>query len=215
MLENSLIVIEWLFFAYISYRIGNRLNIKKSYPWYIIPLWNFWILGKDSEIKIKKIFLVLVGILVMALIFVLLFLTYTSDSAITIIGGVDGATSVFIANRLAPDILSIFAVVIYLFIKLFTMILWGSVAKKMGKEYGIYVLFGLFSIYIPPLLLAFEKIDKFITTDRFSNIYRPLSAEEKKAFNNENSIPKKRIHRAVSIGVLFLILLSVVYTFNL
>ena len=44
MFENNLIVIQWIFFAYTSYIIGNKLNIKESYPWYIIPLWNFWML---------------------------------------------------------------------------------------------------------------------------------------------------------------------------
>jgi len=213
MLENSLIIIEWIFFAYMLYRIGNRLNIKKSYPWYIIPLWNFWILGKHSEMKIKNFSLIFVGTLVMVSIFAL-FLIHTSDSAITIIGGADGATSLFIANRLAPDILLIFIMIIFLFIRLFVIIFWGSVAKKIGKEQGAYVVFGLFSIYLPPLLLAFEKIDKLITTDTLSNMYSPLSVEEEEALSQEDSIPKNRINRAVSIGVLLLILLSIFYAVN-
>ena len=54
MLTISLLAIKWIFFAYVSYKIGNKLHIGKSYPWYIIPLWNFWILAKGSEIKILQ-----------------------------------------------------------------------------------------------------------------------------------------------------------------
>jgi hypothetical protein len=213
MLELSFII-QWLFFAYMSYQIGNRLNIKKSYPWYIIPLWNFWILGKNSEIKIKKISLVLVGILVMALIFVL-FSTYTTTTAssISIINGANEETSLFIANHLAPPLLEIFPLMALLMIKFIGIpIFWGAVARKMGKEYGVYVLLGLFSIYLPPLLLAFERIDKLIT---HSSIYSPLSKEAQKLLVRENSIPIEKMNRVISIGVLVLILLSVVYTVNL
>jgi len=68
MLEIVSYIIPWIFFAYTSYRIGNKLNIKKSYPWYIIPLWNFWILAKKSEMRIKFFSLILIFIVIATLL---------------------------------------------------------------------------------------------------------------------------------------------------
>lgn len=220
MLEISLIVIPWIFFAYIFYRIGNKLHIKKSYPWYIIPLWNFWILAKKSEIKIKDFSLILIMTLIVPLLWVFFFIDITSSSSATsIIGGADGPTSIFIANRLALTWIDALAIYIYSIIAVATIativvvsIFWGSVARKMGKEYGVYVVLGLFSFYLPPLLLAFESIDKVITTNRIPNMYSPLLAEEKEVWDKENNMPKEKINRIVSIGVLVLIFSSIVYT---
>jgi len=213
MFEVDLIVIEWLFFAYMSYQIGNRLNIKKSYPWYIIPLWNFWILGQKSEVRIKEVFFVFVMILIFVLVFIYTLDPSSDDASLKILSGADEETSLFIANHLAPPLLEIFPLMALLIIKFIGIpIFWGGVAQKMGKEYGVYVLLGLFSIYLPPLLLAFEKIDKLIT---HSSIYSPLSKEAQKLLVRENSIPIEKMNRVISIGVLLLILLSVVYTFNL
>jgi len=221
MLEISLIVIQWIFFAYTSYIIGNKLHINKSYPWYIIPLWNFWILAKNSEIKIKDFSLILLMLLLLfffAIVYICSIILGTdleSASASTIIMGADSATSLFVVNRLSEDIFSTFIGLTILVTKiLFIAIFWGSVARKMGKEYGVYVLLGLLSVYLPPLLLSFESIDKLITTNRLSNMYSPLAGEEKKVWDKENSMPKERINRVLSIGGLILILSAIVYTLS-
>jgi len=221
MLEISLIVIQWIFFAYTSYIIGNKLHINKSYPWYIIPLWNFWILAKNSEIKIKDFSLILLMLLLLfffAIVYICSIILGTdleSASASTIIMGADSATSLFVVNRLSEDIFYTFIGLSILVTKiLFIAIFWGSVARKMGKEYGVYVLLGLLSVYLPPLLLSFESIDKLITTNRLSNMYSPLAEEEKKVLDKENSMPKERINRVLSIGGLILILSVIVYTLS-
>ena len=167
MLENSLIILQWIFFAYTSYRIGNKLNIQKSYPWYIIPLWNFWILAKKSEMKVKRTLLVLSLVLILLIISLFLWSYFSIEDA-------DVSTSIFIANRLAPNLI---AILIPIIIMVVFAIFWGSVAKKMGKDYWVYVLFSLLSLYIPPLLLAFESIGKFMTS---SHLYS-LSKEGKEA----------------------------------
>ena len=172
MLAISLLAIKWIFFAYVSYKIGNKLHIEKSYPWYIIPLWNFWILAKGSEIKIKKFFLILLLIL-SPLIGWILYRELSTPSAIAIIGGADGSTAIFISNRLTPDMIDALIILIY---NIAIIFFWASLAETMGKEYGVYILFGLISIYLPPLFLAFESIEKFFTSN---NIFR-LSREEKK-----------------------------------
>ncbi len=215
MLEISLIVIQWIFFAYTSYRIGNKLHIKKSYPWYLIPLWNFWILAKKSEIKIKDFYLIFMIIVLSVFLFIWMFFSIDirDASAISIIAGADLPTSIFIANRLAPDMIGILVVLIYPIIAIVVVsIFWGSVARKMGKEYGVYVVLGLLSIYLPPLFLAFESIEKVITANRLSNVCSPLVGEEKEAWDKENGMPKEKINRVVSVGVLLLIFSSIVYT---
>jgi len=198
MLKISLIVIQWIFFAYTLYRIGNKLHIKKSYPWYIIPLWNFWILAKGSEIKIKKFFLTLLFIL-SPLIGWFLYMELSTPSAIAIIGGADGSTAIFISNRLAPDMIGALVILIYHIAIIF---FWANLAKTMGKEYEVYVLFGLFSIYLPPLLLAFNNIDKlFLST----NIYR--------ISNEKVDINDKKINYGVAYFLIALIILSNFHTY--
>jgi hypothetical protein len=207
MLEISLIIIQWIFFAYTSYRIGNKLHIKKSYPWYIIPLWNFWILAKKSEIKIKDFSLILIMILI------LFFFIMVYICSITIRLGADLSTSLFLLNRFAGDMFYTFIGLSILVTKISVIaIFWGSLARKIGKEYGVYVVLGLFSIYLPPLLLTFESIDKLITTNKLSNMYSPLVGEEKEVWDKENGTPKEKINRVVSVGVLVLIFSSIVYT---
>ena len=207
MLEISLIVIQWIFFAYTSYIIGNKLHINKSYPWYIIPLWNFWILAKNSEIKIKDFSLILFMILL------LFFFTIVYICSIFLSMEADSSTSLFLLNRLAGDMFYTFIELsILVTIISFIAILWGSVARKMGKEYWVYVVLGLVLVYLPPLLLSFEGIDKLITTNRLSNMFSPLSGEEKKVLDKE--MPKERIDRVLFIGGLILILSAIVYTFN-
>jgi len=213
MLEISSIVIEWIFFAYMSYRIGLKLHIQKSYPWYLIPLWNFWILAKESDIQLKKFFLTLLLLLSISLVIGWLFyIDFCNPSLISIIGGADGPTSIFIANRLAPElIVKYFIANIILFV---IAIFWGNVAKKMGKEYGVYVLFGLVSIYLPPLLLVFETLDRWITSNRLQLVYSPLVGEEKEVWDRVNSVSKERVNRVVSVGVLLLILLSILWVLD-
>jgi len=171
-LEKSLIlVIEWLFFAYMSYRIGNKLNIKKSYPWYAIPLWNFWVLGKHSEIKLKDFYLLLVmfGFLFIYLIFQYISV-YSDSSTISILNGADKETSLFIANRLAGEFFYTFLTFAVLIIKFGVIaIFWGAVARKMGKEFWAYILFSFISIYLPPILLSFDKLNGWMTD---SNIFK-------------------------------------------
>ena len=36
----------WSFIAYVFYNIGLMLKIDKSYYWYLIPIYNVWILAK-------------------------------------------------------------------------------------------------------------------------------------------------------------------------
>ena len=208
-------MIQWIFFAYTSYIIGNKLHINKSYPWYIIPLWNFWILAKNSEIKIKDFSLILFMLLLLFFFAIVHSLKLEAEfsSSLSIIMGADSPTSLFILKRLAVDIFYTFIGLTILVIKIpLIAIFWGSVARKMGKEYGVYVLLGLLSVYLPPLLLSFERIDKLITTNRLSNTYSPLAGEEKKVWDKEeNSMPKERINRVLSIGGLILILSAIVY----
>ena len=213
MLEIVSYIIPWIFFAYTSYRIGNKLHINKSYPWYIIPLWNFWILAKKSEMRIKYFSLILIFILIATLlIWGFLFIDIPDVFSISIIGGADGPTSIFIANSLEPDLIGL---IIGVTINVMLLIFWGSVAKKMGKKFWVYGVLGLFSIYLPPLFLAFESIEKMITTNKLSNMYSPLSKEEKEVLDKVNSMPKERINRVVSVGVLVLIIfVSIVYTVN-
>ena len=219
MLEISLIVILWIFFAYTSYKIGQKLHIEKSYPWYIIPLWNFWILGKTSEIKIKDFYLLLIMLLILFLFsmsqLIILLIDIQTFSVMSIIRATaDGSTSLLIANRLAGDIFYTFIALAIFITKFLTIaIFWGSVARKMGKEYTVYLVLSLVSIYLPPLLLAFEKIDKFITTNTLPNMFSSLSEDEQKTLKEESSTPKKRINRAISIPILLLILLGIYYTF--
>jgi len=193
MLEVSSIVIQWIFFAYLSYRIGNKIHIKKSYPWYLIPLWNFWILAKESEMKIKKFFLTWLLLLIVYLLgcFLYIYLSMVFETAI------------FILNRLAPDF--IMNVIIVFSIATF----WASLAEKMGKEYGVYFLFGLISIYLPPLLLAFKSIDKFFT----SNSMYTLLREEKELLSISGEamdMRGKKINYGIVYFLIFMILVSYV-----
>lgn len=211
MSEISLIVMPWIFFAYTSYRIGNKLHIKRSYPWYIIPLWNFWILAKESEMKIKDLLWILIPIFI-SLLLGWVYFNIIDTSIITIIEGADGPTSIFIANRLAPDIINVlFPILIY---SITINMIYGSVARKMGKEYGVYFILGLLLIYLPPLLLAFESIDEIITTNKLSNMFAPLTKEEEKAGNNENDMYTKRENERSYLywgGILLLIFFSIGY----
>jgi len=136
--------------------------------------------------------------------------------SISIIGDADEPTSIFIANSLAPELIGALALLIYsITIAVIVLTFWGSVAKKMGKKFWVYAVLGLFSIYLPPLFLAFESIEKMITTNKLSNMYSPLSKEEKEVLDTVNSMPKERINRVVSVGVLVLIIfVSIVYTVN-
>jgi len=171
MLAISLLAIEWIFFAYVSYKIGNKLHIEKSYPWYIIPLWNFWILAKGSEIKIKKSFLTLLLLLVIFLLGDFFYILYMNvHSKYSTINIDDVKKAIFMLSRLNP-----YLIIIVIKISII-VIFWANMAETMGKEYGVYILFGLISIYLPPLFLAFESIEKFFTSN---NIFR-LSREEKK-----------------------------------
>jgi len=171
MLAISLLAIEWIFFAYVSYKIGNKLHIEKSYPWYIIPLWNFWILAKGSEIKIKKSFLTLLLLLVIFLLGDFFYILYMNvHSKYSTINIDDVKKAIFMLSRLNP-----YLIIIVIKISII-VIFWANMAEKMGKEYGVYILVGLISIYLPPLFLAFESIEKFFTSN---NIFR-LSREEKK-----------------------------------
>ena len=207
MLENSLIiVIEWIFFAYMSYRIGNKLNIKESYPWYIIPLWNFWILAKNSEIKLKDFSLI---VMMVILLLFLIFDNINNSSAMSIISGADDETLRFIANRLAGELFYSFLDSSLPMVKFGVIaIFWGVVARGMGKEFGVYMVLGLFSIYIPPLLLAFDKLNRLIA---LSSIYSPLSEADQEVLEKKNSIPIEKMNRVVSIGILLLIFLSIIY----
>ncbi len=172
-LEKSLIlVIEWLVFAYMSYRIGDKLNIKKSYPWYAIPLWNFWVLGKYSKIKLKDFYLLLVmfGLLFIYLIFQYISIYDDYNSAISILNGVDDETSLLITNRLAGEFFYTFLAFAVLIINYGVIaIFWGAVARKMGKEFWVYVLFSFVSIYLSPLLLSFDKLNGWMTD---SNMFK-------------------------------------------
>jgi len=87
-------------------------------------------------------------------------------------------------------------------------IFWGVVARGMGKEFGVYMVLGLFSIYIPPLLLAFDKLNRLIA---LSSIYSPLSEADQEVLEKKNSIPIEKMNRVVSIGILLLIFLSIIY----
>jgi len=117
----------------------------------------------------KKFFFTLLLIL-SPLIGWFLYIELSSPSAIAIIEGADGPTYIYIGNNFTIDLI---VVLIYYFTIIF---FWANLAEKMGKEYGVYILFGLISIYLSPLLLAFESIDKFFTSH---SIFR-LSQEEKK-----------------------------------
>jgi len=195
MLEVSSIVIHWIFFAYLSYIIGNKLHIKKSYPWYLIPLWNFLVLAKESELKIKKFFLTLLLLLIVFLLgcFLYLYLSMAFE------------TATFVLNRVAYDF--ILNVIIVFSIAIF----WGSVAEKMGKEYGVYILFGVILIYLPPLLLAFDSIDKFFTSH---SMFR-LSQEEKELLSISGEAMDMR-GKKINYGIVYLLvpmISSYIYSF--
>jgi len=138
MLKISLIAIQWIVFAYVSYRIGNKLHIEKSYPWYLIPLWNFWILGKESEMKIKDFFLKLIFSLIIIFIVSLLvwgLFSLQDPSEISIISGADGPTSIFIKNRVIPKFIDILSVLIYLLPTIVMyLIFWESLVKNRNNK---------------------------------------------------------------------------------
>ena len=203
MLEIASYIAQWIFFAYTSYLIGKKLNVNESYPWYLIPLWNFWILAKYSNFKIKKILLfILVAFFIVIIVGIFLMFSIQDTSAISIIAGADGPTSIFIANRLAPDMIAILYVLLY---SMIIIAFWGAVAKNMEKDYIFYGLISLISPYLPPLFLAFDAIEKFFTTNNASNMYRLLSEDEKQALallsKPMDTLSKKMIYVILSLVV--------------
>ena len=208
MLEIASYIAQWIFFAYTSYLIGKKLNVNESYPWYLIPLWNFWILAKYSNFKIKKILLFIlvaffISIIIAMIVGIFLIFSIQDGSAISIIAGADGPTSIFILNRLAPDMIArISYVLLYLII---IIAFWGAVAKNMEKDYIFYGFISLISPYLPPLCLAFDAIEKFFTTNNTSNMYRLLSEDEKQALallsKPMDTLSKRMIYLILSLVV--------------
>jgi len=216
MLEIASYIAQWIFFAYTSYLIGKKLNVNESYPWYLIPLWNFWILAKYSNFKIKKILLfILVAFFIVIIVGIFLMFSIQDTSAISIIAGADGPTSIFIANRLAPDMIAILYVLLY---SIIIIAFWGAVAKNMEKDYIFYGLISLISPYLPPLFLAFDAIEKFFTTNNASNMYRLLSEDEKKALalasEPMDTLCKRIIYVILSLVVALWLSLVCEYYFN-
>jgi len=205
MLEIGLIAIQWIFFAYLSYRIGNKLHIKKSYPWYLIPLWNFWILAKESEIQIKKFIKTLFLMIFIYMLFSLLYIIYINVHFFHSTINIDDIKEIiFMLSRFSSYF-------VFVVIKFFIIIFLASVAEKMGKEYGVYILFGLISIYLPPLLLAFESIDKFFTSH---SMFR-LSQEEKESLLISGEAMDMR-GKKINYGIVYLLvpmISSYIYSF--
>jgi len=195
MLEIGLIAIQWIFFAYLSYRIGNKLHIKKSYPWYLIPLWNFLVLVKASDIKIKKFIKTLFLMIFIYMLFSLLYIIYINVHFFHSTINIDDIKEIiFMLSRFNSYF-------VFVVIKIFIIIFWASVAEKMGKEYGVYILFGLLSIYLAPLLLAFESIDKFFTSH---SMFR-LSQEEKELLSISGEAMDMR-GKKINYGIVYLLI---------
>jgi len=204
MLEVSSIVIQWIFFAYLSYRIGNKIHIKKSYPWYLIPLWNFLVLVKASDIKIKKFIKTLFLMIFIYMLFSLLYIIYINVHFFHSTINIDDIKEIiFMLSRFNSYF-------VFVVIKIFIIIFWASVAEKMGKEYGVYILFGLLSIYLAPLLLAFDSIDKFFTSH---SMFR-LSQEEKEFLSISGEAMDMR-GKKINYGIVYLLvsmLLATIYS---
>jgi len=180
MLEVGLCIF-YLFNSYVLYRIGRKLQITKSYIWYLIPLWNYWILAKESEMKVMTFFLPLF------LLITIEFLTIDVKSGLFIL---------FIIKLILSAIFS------FKFV--------GSVARKLGKEYKAYgVLSLIFTIYFPLLMLAFESIDKFFTSSNMYTLSQ--EEKESLSISGEAmDMRGKKINYGIVYFLIFMILVSYV-----
>jgi len=156
MLEISLIVIQWIVFAYLSYKIGNKLHIEKSYPWYLIPLWNLWVLAKESKMKIKKFFLILLLIL-SPLIGWFFYIDIFSASAIFIMGDADGPTAIFIANRLPFDMIGTLVILIYNIVIMFFLASLIKVMDMKDKKINYEIVYLLMPIILASIYISFSN----------------------------------------------------------
>jgi len=161
MLDIGKFIVYWFFLAYTLYRIGKKLNIDKSYAWYLIPIWNLWILARKSDMKIVTFFLPI------SLLIMLEVLAVPQRALILLLKLI--LSSIFIFK------------------------FWGSVAHKLGKEYKSYGVLAILIPILPPLMLAFDNIDKlFASTSLYSlseeekqilkSIEKPMSEVDKRAY---------------------------------
>lgn len=46
----GLFMAVWFFVAYVLYEVGKRLGVYKSYQWYLIPIYNLWLIMKKINL---------------------------------------------------------------------------------------------------------------------------------------------------------------------
>jgi len=136
----------WSLSAYVLYRIGLKLNIKKIYYWYLIPFYNVWILAKKVDFNGYLFYL-----------FLILPIVNTVIREVMVSNLLDN-----IENRseqsLEQSLNLIYAMggISSLILIILGIKLWGDIAKTLGKNFWLYGISITFLI-LPIFILAFEN----------------------------------------------------------
>lgn len=135
----------WSLTAYVLYRVGLKLNVKKIYYWYLIPFYNVWILAKRVDFS--------------AYLFSLFLILPIVNTIITEVMKANLLTNIENGNEQSLEhsfnlIYAMGGVSSLIFIIL-GIKLWGDIAKTLGKNFWLYGIFITFLV-LPVFILAFD-----------------------------------------------------------
>lgn len=141
-----IISMVWSLIAFVLYKIGLKLNTNKSYYWYLIPVYNTWILAKEVYFS-AYLFSLFITIPILNAIISNLMLSKVFDN----LDNINSETLEHTTNLMyaIEGISSLLLIIL-------SIKLWGDIAKKLDKNFWLYgVSISLF--YLPILILAFEE----------------------------------------------------------
>ena len=165
-------ILLWMVGTYILYKIGLKLGVKKSYPWYLIPIYNVWLIAKRNNFE-KSFFSLFILIPIINIV------VYLTNNILK---------PVLLGNneQMIEESMIVYAMIIvsFLLIIVLNIRLWGNVAKTFGKDFWLYGI-SIALLIFPILKLALNKSKrvflKYIELKPLNSNFQIIKVEENKS----------------------------------